>query len=143
MASFDVRSLSALEILDSRGRPTLAVSITLGDGSMGDAGVPSGASTGTREAVELRDGDRTRFAGAGVQQAVGHVNGDIAGLLKGRSWSSLDEADRLAELPVGYTDVSEGLFAKLKRRLKRALLHQFLFLCRISGGNFADSETEE
>jgi enolase len=93
MASFDVRSLSALEVLDSRGRPTVAVSIALADGSIGSSGVPSGASTGTREAVELRDGDQTRFAGAGVQQAVGHVNGDIAGLLQGRSWSSLDEAD--------------------------------------------------
>lgn len=93
MTSFDVRSLSALEILDSRGRPTLAVSITLGDGSTSDAGVPSGASTGTREAVELRDGDHARFGGAGVQQAVGHVNGEIADLLCGRSWSSLSDVD--------------------------------------------------
>ena len=93
MTSFDVRSLSALEILDSRGRPTLAVSITLGDGSTSDAGVPSGASTGTREAVELRDGDHARFGGAGVQHAVGHVNGEIADLLRGRSWSSLSDVD--------------------------------------------------
>ena len=91
--SFDIRALSALEVLDSRGRPTVAVSITLGDGSVGAAGVPSGASTGTREAVELRDGDKTRFAGAGVLQAVGHVNGEIADLLQGRSWSSLAEVD--------------------------------------------------
>ena len=90
---FDIRSLSALEVLDSRGRPTVAVSITLGDGSVGAAGVPSGASTGTREAVELRDGDPTRFSGAGVLQAVGHVNGEIAELLQGRSWSSLSEVD--------------------------------------------------
>ena len=93
MVLFDVRALSALEVLDSRGRPTVAVSITLGDGSAGTAGVPSGASTGTREAVELRDGDRARFSGAGVLKAVGHVNGEIADLLQGRSWSSLDEAD--------------------------------------------------
>ena len=90
---FDIRSLSALEVLDSRGRPTVAASITLGDGSVGVAGVPSGASTGTREAVELRDGDKTRFSGAGVLQAVGHVNGEIAELLQGRSWSSLSDVD--------------------------------------------------
>ncbi len=93
MTSFDVRSLSALEVLDSRGRPTLAVTITLGDGATSKAGVPSGASTGTREAVELRDGDHARFGGAGVQQAVGHVNGEIADLLCGRSWSSLSDVD--------------------------------------------------
>ena len=104
MASFDVRSLSALEILDSRGRPTLAVSITLGDGSTGDAGVPSGASTGTREAVELRDGDRARFAGKGVQQAVGHVNGDIAGLLQGRSWSVAGRGRRGDDRPRRHSE---------------------------------------
>ena len=93
MTSFDVQSLSAMEVLDSRGRPTVAVSITLRDGSTGHSGVPSGASTGTREAVELRDGDATRFAGAGVLQAVGNVNTEIADLLRGRSWSSLAEVD--------------------------------------------------
>jgi enolase len=93
MTSFDVRSLAAQEILDSRGRPTVFVSVALGDGATGTAGVPSGASTGTREAVELRDGDRARFGGAGVQQAVGHVNGELTDLLRGRSWSSLAEVD--------------------------------------------------
>lgn len=73
MASFDVRSLSALEVLDSRGRPTVAVSIALADGSTSSSGVPSGASTGTREAAELRDGNPTRFGGAGVLRAVGNV----------------------------------------------------------------------
>jgi enolase len=60
MASFDMTELSALEILDSRGRPTLAVTVTLADGTTARAGVPSGASTGSREAVELRDGDKAR-----------------------------------------------------------------------------------
>jgi enolase len=91
--SFDIRSLTALEVLDSRGRPTLAVRITLDDGSTGTSGVPSGASTGTREAVELRDGDPTRFSGAGVLRAVDHVDTEIADLLRGRSWSSLAEVD--------------------------------------------------
>lgn len=93
MPEFSIVSVSALEVLDSRGRPTVAVSLTLADGAVGTAGVPSGASTGSREAVELRDGDHSRFAGAGVLRAVEHVNGEIADLLRGRSWSSLGEVD--------------------------------------------------
>ena len=94
MASFDVVDLSALEILDSRGRPTLAVTVTLADGTSARAGVPSGASTGSREAVELRDGDKSRYEGRGVLTAVANVNGEIADLLRGRAWSSLAEADQ-------------------------------------------------
>jgi len=94
MAVFDVADLSAIEILDSRGRPTLAVTVRLADGTSARAGVPSGASTGSREAVELRDGDKTRYEGRGVLRAVANVNGEIAGLLRGRSWSSLAEADQ-------------------------------------------------
>ena len=94
MAGFDVAGLSALEILDSRGRPTLAVTVTLGDGTKARAGVPSGASTGSREAVERRDGDPARYGGKGVLGAVAAVNDDLAGLLRGRSWAGLAEADR-------------------------------------------------
>jgi len=94
MTSFDVTGLSALEILDSRGRPTLAVTVRLADGSTARAGVPSGASTGSREAVELRDGDKSRYEGRGVLTAAANVNGEIAGLLGGRTWNSLAEADR-------------------------------------------------
>jgi enolase len=94
MASFEIADLSALEILDSRGRPTLAVTVTLADGTSARAGVPSGASTGSREAVELRDGDRSRYAGRGVLTAVANVNDEIAGLLRGRAWDSLAEADQ-------------------------------------------------
>lgn len=93
MTAFDVTGLSALEILDSRGRPTLAVTVTLADGTTARAGVPSGASTGSREAAELRDGDQARYEGRGVLKAVGNVNGEIAGLLRGRTWNSLAEAD--------------------------------------------------
>ncbi len=85
--------VSALEILDSRGNPTVQVTLVADDGVTYVAGVPSGASTGTREAVELRDGDKARYGGKGVTQAVGHVNDEIADLLKGRSWSSLAEVD--------------------------------------------------
>jgi enolase len=94
MASFEVAGLSALEILDSRGRPTLAVTVTLADGTNAKAGVPSGASTGSREAVELRDGDNSRYEGRGVLTAVANVNGEIAGLLRGSAWGSLAEADQ-------------------------------------------------
>jgi enolase len=91
--SHDFTAVSALEILDSRGRPTAQVSVTLADGSSGTAGVPSGASTGSREAVELRDGDGSRYGGGGVLTAVGHVAGEIADLLQGRSWNTLAEID--------------------------------------------------
>jgi enolase len=94
MAGFDVADLSALEILDSRGRPTLAVTVRLADGTTARAGVPSGASTGSREAVERRDGDPARYGGKGVLGAVSAVNVDLAGLLRGRSWASLAEADQ-------------------------------------------------
>ena len=91
--NFEITGVAALEILDSRGRPTLQTTLTLSDGTTATAGVPSGASTGTREAVELRDGDPTRFGGSGVLTAVGNVNGEIAELLKGRAWDSLAGVD--------------------------------------------------
>jgi enolase len=75
------------EVLDSRGSPTVAVEVTLADGTVGEAMVPSGASTGVNEAVELRDGDKKRFGGKGVLKAVAHVNKEIGGLLKGMNAS--------------------------------------------------------
>ena len=78
-----ITKIHAREILDSRGNPTLEAEVTLADGSFGRAMVPSGASTGTKEAVELRDGDKTRYLGKGVQKAVGNVNGAIAQALAG------------------------------------------------------------
>ena len=92
--TFNVSGVSALEILDSRARPTLAVTVRLADGTTARAGVPSGASTGSREAVELRDGDKSRFGGGGVLKAVANVNGEIADLLRGRTWDSLAAADQ-------------------------------------------------
>jgi len=89
-----VAGLKAVEILDSRGNPTLAVTVTLGDGTAARAGVPSGASTGSREAVELRDGDPSRFGGKGVLGAVGSVNGEIAESLIGRVFADLAELDQ-------------------------------------------------
>lgn len=92
--AFEITAVQALEVLDSRGRPTLNVTIELADGTRAEAGVPSGASTGTREAVELRDGDPGRFGGAGVLAAVGNVNGELNGALAGRTWDDLAEVDR-------------------------------------------------
>lgn len=88
-----IERVSALEVLDSRGRPTLAVTVALGDGTVARAGVPSGASTGSREARELRDGDPSRFAGQGVRNAVANVEGEIAAALLGRSFADLSEVD--------------------------------------------------
>jgi len=72
------------EILDSRGNPTIEVQVTLDEGAVGRAGVPSGASTGEREALELRDGDKSRYLGKGVRTAAAHVNGEIAKTILGR-----------------------------------------------------------
>jgi len=92
--TFNVSDVIALEILDSRARPTLAVTVRLADGTTARAGVPSGASTGSLEAVELRDDDKSRFGGSGVLKAVANVNGEIADLLRGRHWDSLAEVDQ-------------------------------------------------
>jgi len=73
-----VKNVKAREILDSRGNPTVSVEVTLSDGVTGEASVPSGASTGKYEAVELRDGDKARFNGLGVLKAVKNVNTEIA-----------------------------------------------------------------
>ncbi|HWP94321.1 MAG TPA: phosphopyruvate hydratase [Gammaproteobacteria bacterium] len=82
------------EIIDSRGNPTVEADVLLDDGTLGRAAVPSGASTGTREAVELRDGDKTRYLGKGVRKAVANVNGEIRQLLKGREVTQQAEIDR-------------------------------------------------
>jgi enolase len=92
-ASFSITGLSALEILDSRGNPTLQVDVTLASGVTAQAGVPSGASTGSREAVELRDGDAARYGGKGVTHAVANVNGELRDLLGARTWTSLAQVD--------------------------------------------------
>jgi len=86
-----ILDIAAREILDSRGNPTVEVDVTLEDGSMGRAAVPSGASTGAHEAVELRDGDKKRYLGKGVTKAVAAVNGEIFDALAG-----MDAEDQIA-----------------------------------------------
>lgn len=93
--SAKISTLDALEILDSRGNPTIRVYVQLDDGTVGTASVPSGASTGDNEAVELRDGDPARYGGKGVLQAVENVRQRIAPLLKGRNPCEQAELDRL------------------------------------------------
>ncbi len=80
-----ISKVQALEILDSRGNPTIQTTVALSDGSVGSTAVPSGASTGVKEAVELRDGDSNRYLGKGVQKAVAHVEQEIAEVLLGLS----------------------------------------------------------
>ena len=89
-----IENIHAREILDSRGNPTVEVEVTLEDGSFGRAAVPSGASTGVHEALELRDGDKKRYGGKGVKKAVGHVNKEIADALIGMDALDQGAVDR-------------------------------------------------
>ncbi len=90
-----ITRIKGREILDSRGNPTVEAEVSLSDGSIGRAAVPSGASTGEREAIELRDGDPARYGGKGVLKAVGHVNAEIAECVRGfdpQDQRALDQA---------------------------------------------------
>ncbi|MEF3193543.1 MAG: phosphopyruvate hydratase [Halothiobacillaceae bacterium] len=90
-----IKSIHAREILDSRGNPTVEAEVVLTSGIMGSAAVPSGASTGAREALELRDGDAKRYGGKGVTKAVAHVNGPIAQALIGKEVQDQAAIDRI------------------------------------------------
>ena len=83
MASTSITHIHAREILDSRGNPTIEADVRVESGALGRAAVPSGASTGEHEALELRDGDKSRFGGKSVRKAVANVNQKIAPILKG------------------------------------------------------------
>jgi enolase len=90
-----VSSIHAREILDSRGNPTVEVDVRLTDGSLGRAAVPSGASTGAHEALELRDGDKSRYGGKGVLKAVENVNAVLAKILQGKDAADQRTLDKL------------------------------------------------
>jgi enolase len=90
----EIKNLQAIEILDSRGNPTLAVTATLSSGVSATAKIPSGASTGKREAIELRDGDKSRYQGKGVLKACSHVEGEIQKGVVGMSAEDQSELDR-------------------------------------------------
>ena len=90
----EIIKITGREILDSRGNPTVEADVWLADGSFGRAAVPSGASTGVHEAVELRDGDKKRYLGKGVKKAVENIKGEIASALEGMDASCQEEIDR-------------------------------------------------
>src|SRR6266566_9971259 len=95
----NIVKIAGREILDSRGNPTVEAEVYLADGSVGRAAVPSGASTGEHEACELRDGDKKRYSGKGVRQAVANVNGIIADALRGFDARAQEKIDaKLIEL---------------------------------------------
>ena len=94
MSESSIESIQGREILDSRGNPTIEVDLRLASGQVGRAAVPSGASTGSREALELRDGDPARYGGKGVRTAVDFVNGEIASAVEGFALGGIDRASR-------------------------------------------------
>ena len=106
----NITRVTGREILDSRGNPTVEAEVTLEDGSVGWAAAPSGASTGEREAIELRDGDSNRYLGKGVTRAVGHINHELAALAVGRDSSDQRGLD-LAMIELDGTDNKSNLGA--------------------------------
>jgi enolase len=90
-----IRDIIAREIIDSRGNPTVEADVILNNGDIGRAAVPSGASTGSREALELRDGDRSRYHGKGVRKAIENISTKILPALKNRDASDQEEIDRV------------------------------------------------
>ena len=101
----NIADIKGFEVMDSRGNPTVMAEVVLESGDVGSACAPSGASTGSREALELRDGDAARYLGKGVLSAVGHVNGDIRSLLLGADAAdqrALDTAMIEADGTVGH-----------------------------------------
>ncbi|MCB1144113.1 MAG: phosphopyruvate hydratase [Leptospiraceae bacterium] len=136
-----IQSIKAREILDSRGNPTVEVDVILEDGSLGRAAVPSGASTGEYEAVELRDGDKKRYLGKGVQKAVGNVNDKLAKKLIGLDALQQTHIDELMIAEDGTPSKKNmGANAILGVSLavaKASAIHCRLPLYRYIGGNFA------
>jgi enolase len=125
MANVTIAAVQAGEILDSRGNPTVGVEVTTSDGIRCQAAVPSGASTGTREALELRDGDPKRYGGKGVQKAVGNVNGEIAKAVTGLSLGGLEEQAALdrAMIELDGTDTKSRLGANAILGVSLAAAH--------------------
>ena len=113
MGQVTIAGVKGREILDSRGNPTVEVEVTTSAGRTAIAAVPSGASTGAREALELRDGDANRYGGKGVTKAVGHVNSELAKSVAGMPLGGLDEQAALdrAMIELDGTDTKSRLGA--------------------------------
>jgi len=125
MAEVKIESIHGREILDSRGNPTVEVEIGTSDGGRAVAAVPSGASTGAREALELRDGDAKRYGGKGVLQAVSNVNGPLADVARGRTLAGLEEQAALdrAMIEADGTDTKSKLGANAILGVSLAAAH--------------------
>jgi enolase len=125
MAEVTIAAVSAREILDSRGNPTVAVEIETSEGRRASAAVPSGASTGSREALELRDEDLNRFRGKGVLKAVANANGELAREVIGRPLGGLDEQAALdrAMIDLDGTDAKSRLGANAILGISLAAAH--------------------
>src|SRR3970040_1985100 len=95
MANSKIKTIHARQILDSRGNPTVEVDVRLEDGAFGRAAIPSGASTGIHEALELRDGDKSHYLGKGVTKAIANVNDLIAAGLKGANANDQKRIDEM------------------------------------------------
>ena len=134
----DIVKILGREILDSRGNPTVEAEISLQDGTIARAAAPSGASTGEFEALELRDGDPTRFGGKGVQNAVKHINTVIQSALLGKDSAQTGEIDRLLCQLDGTPDKSRlganGLLAVSLAAARAASQALQLALYRFLGG---------
>ncbi|MDH6306047.1 enolase [Parabacteroides sp. PF5-5] len=158
-----ITNLEAIEILDSRGNPTIEADITLEDGTQARAMVPSGASTGEREAVELRDGDKQRYGGKGVLKAVENVNKTIARAIVGESFASqreldyamieLDGTPNKAKLGANAILAVSMAYARTKAQSMRLPLYQYLggsnayvlpvpCMNVINGGKHADNNVD-
>lgn len=139
-----IQEVRGYEILDSRGNPTVAAQVLLADGSEGFAAAPSGASTGSREAIELRDGDRHRYAGKGVRKAVGHINVDIARTLAGMRAADQAAIDECLIRLDGTTDKSRlganALLAVSLATARAAAASADVPLYRSIGGQGDDNE---
>jgi enolase len=125
MVSDAIASVRGREILDSRGNPTVEVEVRTAAGRIGRAAVPSGASTGSREALELRDGDPGRYGGKGVRKAVGHVNGEIANAVAKRPLGSLADQESLDRTLISLdgTDTKSRLGANALLGVSLAAAH--------------------
>ena len=138
MSDTTISDIKAREILDSRGNPTVEADVHLACGAVGRAAVPSGASTGAREAIELRDGDAARYLGRGVLKAVSHVSGEIRSALLGRDAAQQEQIDRLM-IDLDGTDNKSRLGANALLAVSMAAAHaaaraQGLSLYRYLGG---------
>jgi enolase len=139
--SAKIAQIHAREIIDSRGNPTVEADVILKSGAIGRAAVPSGASTGSREAIELRDGDKSRYLGKGVRKAVGNVNGEIRNALLGKDVTDQAALDRIMiDLDGTHNKARLGANAILAVSMaaaKAAANHAGLPLYRYLGGDEA------